>query len=208
MNSIPKIGKCLCGCEVKGFYINKRLLTPRQFTFNGTDSSSFRGDFSFLSNFANCVVFYEGIQYPTAEHAYQASKYPKEKRTDCLFMTPKAVKIWGKKGFLPSNLFEIMEEIIMSKFSCNIGMAYRLCEIEGTIIEYNTWHDNKWGICMCKQCTDRRKIRESALFSEGKTVDNNNMGKILMRVKNRLLKNGSDIYCRTCNRKVMNIVKI
>lgn len=35
---------------------------------------SFRGDYSFLSNFYRCDILWEGIKYPSLEHAYQASK--------------------------------------------------------------------------------------------------------------------------------------
>jgi len=35
---------------------------------------SFKGDFRFLSNFYPVNVDYEGIMYPTVEHAYVAAK--------------------------------------------------------------------------------------------------------------------------------------
>jgi predicted NAD-dependent protein-ADP-ribosyltransferase YbiA (DUF1768 family) len=35
---------------------------------------SFRGDYCFLSNFHPCKIQYEGIEYTSVEHAYQASK--------------------------------------------------------------------------------------------------------------------------------------
>ncbi len=36
--------------------------------------TSFRGAYSFLSNFYWASVYYEGIMYPTSEHAFQAAK--------------------------------------------------------------------------------------------------------------------------------------
>jgi len=36
--------------------------------------NEFNGPFRFLSNFAPIAVRYQGIMYPTAEHAYQAAK--------------------------------------------------------------------------------------------------------------------------------------
>jgi len=36
--------------------------------------NTFRGKYRFLSNFYYAEVNYEGIRYPTVEHAYQAAK--------------------------------------------------------------------------------------------------------------------------------------
>ena len=34
----------------------------------------FRGNYAFLSNFAKCEVVYNGLKFPSVEHAYQAAK--------------------------------------------------------------------------------------------------------------------------------------
>ena len=36
--------------------------------------NEFQGKYRFLSNFYPCDIVYEGIQYPSTEHAYQAAK--------------------------------------------------------------------------------------------------------------------------------------
>ena len=36
--------------------------------------SSFKGKYEFLSNFYGCMVEFEGISFPSAEHAFQAAK--------------------------------------------------------------------------------------------------------------------------------------
>ena len=36
--------------------------------------NNFDGEYRFLSNFANSKIIYEGIEYPTVEHAFQAAK--------------------------------------------------------------------------------------------------------------------------------------
>jgi hypothetical protein len=37
---------------------------------------SFVGEHAFLSNFFPCKIVYEGIEYPSTEHAFQAAKTP------------------------------------------------------------------------------------------------------------------------------------
>lgn len=37
---------------------------------------SFGGEYSFLSNFHKCKVEFEGMTYPSVEHAFQAAKNP------------------------------------------------------------------------------------------------------------------------------------
>lgn len=36
--------------------------------------NKFDGKYAFLSNYHPCAVFYEGIEYPSVEHAFQAAK--------------------------------------------------------------------------------------------------------------------------------------
>lgn len=36
--------------------------------------NSFSGSHAFLSNFESAPIFYDGLSYPTVEHAYQAAK--------------------------------------------------------------------------------------------------------------------------------------
>jgi len=67
--------------------------------------NTFRGKYRFLSNFYYAEVNYEGIRYPTVEHAYQAAKTLstdirlKISKTD----TPGAAKHLGRKGLLRPN---------------------------------------------------------------------------------------------------------
>ena len=41
---------------------------------------SFGGEYSFLSNFHKCKVEFEGMTYPSVEHAFQAAKNPDPER--------------------------------------------------------------------------------------------------------------------------------
>ena len=42
-----------------------------------TRITRFHGEYRFLSNFYPVKVEYDGVQYPTVEHAYQAAKVMK-----------------------------------------------------------------------------------------------------------------------------------
>lgn len=61
--------------------------------------NSFRGEYAFLSNFYPCFVIYEGIRYPSVEHAFQASKtFDIRERTDIRHtFDPYEAKLCGKK---------------------------------------------------------------------------------------------------------------
>ena len=39
-----------------------------------SDIVEFKGEHRWLSNFSDAKVSYDGVEYPTVEHAYQASK--------------------------------------------------------------------------------------------------------------------------------------
>lgn len=39
-----------------------------------SEIKSFTGKYSFLSNFYPCKVLFEGVRYPSVEHAFQAAK--------------------------------------------------------------------------------------------------------------------------------------
>src|SRR5580700_817432 len=59
---------------------------------------SFEGEYRFLSNFYPCEVKFEGIIYPSAEHAYQSAKTldMTERRRIAAIPTPAAAKAAGR----------------------------------------------------------------------------------------------------------------
>lgn len=140
-----------------------------------TDVVQFRGQWRFLSNFYFCDIEYQGDTYPSVEHAYQAAKTLNlsERR---IFQHPSTsaaeAKQLGKTVTLQENWhtksLKIMEDLCYQKFSNYNVLRNALCEIEGEIIEGNTWGDTFWGECP---------------LGNGE----NHLGKILMRVRDRLI---------------------
>src|SRR5690348_9381030 len=60
--------------------------------------AEFQGEYRFLSNFWPAEVAYEGITYPTAEHAYQAAKTMdvNERKRIAALPTPAEAKAAGR----------------------------------------------------------------------------------------------------------------
>lgn len=52
--------------------------------------AQFQGEYRFLSNFAPCTVTYDGVEYPSVEHAYQAAK--------CVHPEDRAIILAGHAG--------------------------------------------------------------------------------------------------------------
>ena len=138
-------------------------------------TSSFRGSRHFLSNFHREALVYKGILYPTAEHAYQASKavFESDRHQSAKLKTPGEAKRAGRRIRVLRKDWEevkveIMLEIVQVKFK-SIALAKMLLATEGKeLVEENTWGDKFWGKC------------------DG--VGRNELGKILMQVRKELAK--------------------
>lgn len=134
---------------------------------------NFMGDYRWLSNFEMAPVEFEGIFYPSSEHAYQAAKTADVKLRLKIRNTekPKDAKRMGNELELRPNWdnikYDIMYKIVKDKFMRNSKLKDKLIAT-GTaeLIEGNTWNDVTWGVCNGK----------------GK----NWLGKILMRVRNEI----------------------
>ena len=139
---------------------------------------SFRDNYRFLSNFYPCEVMYEGLLYPSVEHAYQASKTndPEIRKHVYWLQTPREAKQFGKTIHRDPEheiyRVRIMEQLLQEKFK-DPTLKKRLKHIKGyDLIEGNTWHDNFWGACICEKCTYKEK--------------HNHLGRLLMSVRNGL----------------------
>lgn len=116
---------------------------------------SFTGPFAFLSNFSLDPVEFEGIVYPSVEHAYQAAKTT-DAKTRSLFaqnMTPGQAKRFGQKVTLRHDWEKIkvsvMSNLVAAKFK-NLDLAKKLAATgDAPLVEGNNWHDNFWGDCYC-----------------------------------------------------------
>jgi ribA/ribD-fused uncharacterized protein len=113
----------------------------------------FQGEYRWLSNFWPVTIFYEGIIYPSTEHAYQAAKTLNNQDRFIIsnMLSPGRAKKAAKDLVLRSNWdlikINVMLEIVREKFRneylrqklLNTGNAY--------LEETNTWGDKFWGVC-------------------------------------------------------------
>lgn len=136
--------------------------------------SKFNGDFDFLSNFFSSPIRYEGMVYPTVEHAFQAAKtMDMAKRREIAGLpTPGAAKRAGRQVTLRPDWEEvkvdIMETLLREKFS-NPHLNFCLRITDGHFLEEgNNWHDNFWGVCHCERCGGNGR---------------NQLGKLLMKIR-------------------------
>jgi len=120
--------------------------------------NKFEGKYRFLSNYYPCKVVYEGIEYPSTEHAYQAAKTLNLEHRQMIadLPTPSASKKAGKIVELRSDWhdvkFQVMKDICKLKFIQPEFRQKLLDTGDAYLIEGNWWHDNTWGICTCSKC--------------------------------------------------------
>jgi ribA/ribD-fused uncharacterized protein len=133
----------------------------------------FSGPYRFLSNFYEAAIPYEGIVYPSAEHAYQAAKTLDVNMRRRVSELPQAgeAKRFGKTLPLRSDWetvkLGVMEKIVTIKFRRHDDLRERLLDTgDRHLEEGNTWGDVYWG------------------SSNGDGM--NNLGIILMRVRDKL----------------------
>jgi ribA/ribD-fused uncharacterized protein len=135
--------------------------------------AEFQGEYRFLSNFWPATVEFEGMAYPTAEHAYQAAKTldAAERRRIAALPTPAEAKRAGRALPLRADWeqvkFDVMLRCVRDKFARDPDLRRRLLATAPAHLEEgNTWGDTVWGV------------------SNG--VGDNRLGKILMRVRDEL----------------------
>jgi len=136
--------------------------------------TEFKGEYRFLSNFWMCPVELDGVIYPSSEHAYMAAKtLDVGLRTSLLGLYPGQAKKQARTFQLRENWeeikFDIMYAVVSDKFNRTTSLANALRATRSAeLIEGNTWGDTIWGVC--------------------NGVGENNLGKILMRVREVQLK--------------------
>jgi len=138
--------------------------------------SQFKNKYEFLSNFYTSPFVWNKYCWPTVEHAFQAAKakFSTDKWLIRVAKSPAIAKGKGRRILLRKDWEQvkvsIMTELVWLKFEYNLTLrdklvnTGRICLIEG-----NYWHDNFWGDCFCKKCTNQ----------EGKNI----LGFILMEVR-------------------------
>lgn len=139
----------------------------------------FHGEHAFLSNFYPSVLDYEGLVYPTVEHAYQAAKVLDEEGRIKLrdAATPGAVKKMGRrvkrrKDWFAVNL-GIMTDLIRQKFTRYPDLReWLLLTGERELIEGNNWGDDFFGM-----------VKDD---KTGQWRGENHLGKMLMLIRAEL----------------------
>lgn len=138
----------------------------------------FEGEHAFLSNFYNSPFSYEGIEYPTNEHFFQAMKTKnlKERQAIARAKTPGQAKRLGRQVQLRSDWEQIKEVVmytgLLLKFQDPFLRAQLLATQNEELVEGTTWHDNEWGSCSCSRCINIRGA--------------NKLGKLLMQVRSEI----------------------
>lgn len=127
---------------------------------------SFTRQWAPLSNFYPVKIEFEGIEYPSVEHAFQAAKTYNEstRRAIAGLKSAGAAKRAGREmGVMVPHWteyarFAVMEQLIETKFSsANPDMVSTLLATgDALLIEGNYWHDNTWGSCFCTRVSCRR----------------------------------------------------
>ena len=124
-------------------------------------NKGFTGELDFLSNFYKEEPFFfppVGKTVATGEHAYQALKTadPIERDQILSAVGPLAAKRRGarctmQKDWTLGGRVWAMMQVVSAKFAVP-EMEEALYATSGTLVEYNHWHDNYWGVCTCANC--------------------------------------------------------
>lgn len=143
------------------------------FRFIAEKIDSFTGNYWFLSNFYDpAPVRYEGEEYPTTEHAYQAAKTLDVRERQQIQETsdPGRTKKLGRRVTLRPDWedikLDIMLDLVRQKFRDPTLRRALLDTGTQELVEGNWWGDTFWGVCKGK--------------------GSNHLGKILMRVRNEI----------------------
>lgn len=138
------------------------------------DITQFRGEFSWLSNFYPVQIEYEGLTYPSVEHAYQAGKLIniEDRKLFLIMSAGQAKRNWKK--YKTYNLTEefrlnLMYQLLSIKFNQEPFKSLLIATNNCNIIEGNYWGDKFFGYCL--------------KTNQGK----NHLGKLIMNIRETLL---------------------
>jgi len=138
--------------------------------------NDFRGEYRWLSNFHLVPIRYQGIDFPSTEHAYQAMKTfdnnVRLKFSVAGGLSCKEAKKLGGQIALRLDWdmikLQVMEEVLRLKFVAGSDLAAKLIATgHDELMEGNSYHDIWWGMCRCE------------LHKGGQ----NHLGRLLMKIR-------------------------
>lgn len=141
----------------------------------------FKDRWGFLSNFHPAPLRWEGMDYPTSEHAFNAGKTLDlgQRRWVAAARSPGEAKKRGRRVQLRPHWdervrFEVMREVLRAKFTAHPGRVEALLSTgDAELIEGVRWCDVTWGRCYCGR--------------NGHTgVGENHLGRLLMELRAQL----------------------
>jgi ribA/ribD-fused uncharacterized protein len=118
----------------------------------------FTGTHGFVSNFDTHPFLYDGLEYASAEHAFNAAKTLDAAAAEQVraASTPAIAKRLGRKvplrdGWDERVRFEVMRAVLEAKFTDPGLRAQLLATGTALLVESTTWHDQVWGDCTCDE---------------------------------------------------------
>ncbi|WP_431881705.1 NADAR family protein [Micromonospora chalcea] len=143
--------------------------------------NTFKDRWAFLSNFHPAPLRWEGIHYPTSEHAFNAGKTLDRGRRLWIAgaSSPWVAKQRGRQvplrpGWDVEVRYQVMAEVLKAKFTAHPGRVDALLSTgNADLIEGNKWCDTHWGRCFC--------ARDGHLG-----VGENHLGRLLMELRAEL----------------------
>lgn len=111
----------------------------------------FSGSYRFLSNFYPAEVRYDGVEYPTVEHAYQAAKCARVEDRAAIrrLRSPLAAKRAGRRAAPRPDWelvkVEVMADLLRQKFADPVLAGQLLATGGEELVEGNDWGDDYWG---------------------------------------------------------------
>lgn len=148
----------------------------------------FRGRWAFLSNFHPAALVWQGITYPTSEHAFNAGKSLSVETRQWIAAapTPREGKARGRRvplrpGWDQRIRYEVMASVLRAKFCARPERVTALLSTgDALLVEGNVWHDQHWGDCRCNRLGP--PLRREACAGQGA----NHLGRMLMELRAEL----------------------
>ena len=153
------------------------------------------GDLGYLANYSNHGFYKDGVFYKTVEHYYQSKKFNDKNIIDKIINsnTPKEASNIGRDrnniriDNFKDKKIDIMYEGVLEKFRQNKDIRSRLIETRNEEIREMTVKESFWGV--------------------GPSLDgDNNIGKILMRVRDEVKEEVLEEIISKCKNKKVYVI--